>query len=682
MRKILTKIVFSLLLLFAVSFVMLNKVAASSDTTIEYNFKELAALNDFEAIYATQSNGGYSQNVNFNDYWKLDSNGLTSTNQNISSGSTNNISYLSLTKYVFTNFEAEIVGKFENTSSWGWMGLVYRQETAGRAFFDEGGFAGVQKEGTALIWGSNVQGSGPFEGSKPNFDSQIDKRIKIRVVNKEVSVTVYDMEGNTLSSVSNTKEDRVLTEGYVSIVSIDNHHNFSSFKITNLDSNGEATNLVPVIKMEQIEVLNKPTTMDINETVSLNYNISTEDKNYNQIKVSSSNSGVVIASGNSLTAIGTGTAEIHVYSALDSNNCDTFTVTVTSNVANDGKITYVMDSVSALDNIKHNYVPDSTGNNAGDYEEYNTYWEYSEEYAGVVRINDKSNEPADDIVSILIKDQKFTNYEMTLVYQNTNDNSGWIGFVGLHEVASKRFMDHGFGAFIQSEGYPTIWGQGTGIHEQKDIVYDKSAIHILRLKVYNGIIEMYLDDMNNPALSYEIGSDKTNAGGEIGVFVSGAGYVIKSISYAYLKEDGSLNAYYPVDEFNVLGVPATAIVGESYKIETVINSNATIQNIVLESSDSNICIARNGKLSFISSGVVTIKVYPEDAPELAKEYVITVEEPDFGDDTDNQGGTNNENTKPNPENSGCSGSVVPTFIFVFILFGAILLIYKKKIIRG
>ena len=257
MKKSLYKILFALIVVFTFSIVSLNEVKAESSTTLEYNFKELSALDDFQAIHTTASNGGFVQNVEFNDYWTLDGDGLTSINPTISSGSTDNISYLSLTNYVFTNFEAEFVGHYLFTNSWGWMGLVYRQESVGRGFFDEGAFAGVQSEGTSLIWGSNLQGSGPFEGKKPGSNAQEDKLVKVRVVNKEVSVTVCDMEGKVLSSVSNTIDSRVVSKGFVSLVSIDNHHNFSSFKITNLDDNGNPTNLVLASKMEQIEVLNK-----------------------------------------------------------------------------------------------------------------------------------------------------------------------------------------------------------------------------------------------------------------------------------------------------------------------------------------------------------------------------------------------------------------------------------------
>lgn len=694
--KILCLLLISLFCLTVTSGV--KKVMASSGkTTLEYDFTQLTELSDFQAIHTSASNGGMSKNVDFDDYWSLDEDGLTSINPSISSGSTDNISYLALTQYLFTNFEAEIVGRFMNSNSWGWMGLVYRQETVGRGFFDEGAFAGVQKEGTSLIWGSADQGGGPQEGNKPDSNPQEDKIIKVRVVGKTVSVTVYDTDNNLLSDVSNTIDERILTEGYVSIVSVDNHHNFTSFKITNLDENGEPTNLVSTVKMEQIQVLSKPTTMDINATAVLEYNILPTDENYKNIRVSSSDSSVVIASGNSLTAIGSGTAEINVYSLLDSNNCDSFTITVTSNVVNDGKISFVMDSEDALKQFKHNYVPDASGANAGDYDDYTDFWEYSDEYKGVMRINDKSSDPANDIVSLLVPGQKFTNYEMTVVYQNTNANSGWIGFVGLHSKADKRFMDSGFGAFVQSEGFPTIWGQGIGIHENKNIIYDSSLIHILKVKVYNGIIELYLDDMNTPLLSFEIGSAATNAGGEIGVFCSGAGYVIKSISYAYLNVDGTIDSYFPVTELTVNGVPTTAKVGDTATLEMSVNEDATRKTIVMESSDSNICIAKNGKLVFISSGEVTITVYPEDAKELAKEYVITVEEvveepkteepktEEPGTETPGNTDDGNETIEPTtPDKSGCKGSLVPTvFGLLVIIFGLCAInLLKKKTARG
>ena len=106
----------------------------------------------------------------------------------------------------------------------------------------------------------------------------------------------------------------------------------------------------------------------------------------------------------------------------------------------------------------------------------------------------------------------------------------------------------------------------------------------------------------------------------------------------------------------------------------------------MKSSDSNVCIAKNGKLVFIGSGQVTITVYPEDNPELAKEYVISVEEdyvePEINENPEN----NNANTNQTPEEpakNGCSGSVVPTFVALVSLFGFVLyLTFKKKTSRG
>ena len=624
MRKKIFKFIYPLILMI-VCFVTTFNVYAASETTLEYNFKEINTLEDFQAIHTTSAHGGVSTLVEFDDYWKLDENGLSSTNKKISIGSTDNISYLSLSKYVFSNFSAEITGKFTIENFWGWFGITCRQDMIGNGFFDDGVFCGVQMEGIPLIWGGVEQGGGPFEGQNPSHNKLSEKTLKIRVVNKQITVIVFNQNNKEISRVTNKFDERVIEDGFVSIASIDNNHTITNFKITNLDENGSPKKLVDAPIIDNIEVTNKVENLSLNQNYKLEYNVNSTNANLSQIRVVSDNPDVILTSGNSLTALSEGAATIKVFSILNPNVFDTFTVNVSRNNVVDGRIVINMNSIENIDKLDHNYVLDVTGKDSGDYDDYTKYWRYNEQYNGIERINDNSNDPANDIASILIPKQLFTNFEITLVYQNTNKNKGWIGVIGGHTKENKRFMDSGFGAFVQTEGYATIWGEKTnGVHEEKGLAYDIDALHVMRVKVYNGLIELYIDNLNTPAITCEVGTTVTNTPGQIGVFSSGEGYVIKSISYGYLNDDGTLREYLGVKDFDIQNMVDSAKVGDVITPEIIVNEDATNKNIVIESSNSNVCIAKNGKLIFIGEGEVTLTFYPEDAPFLSKEYKINV----------------------------------------------------------
>ena len=69
--------------------------------------------------------------------------------------------------------------------------------------------------------------------------------------------------------------------------------------------------------------------------------------------------------------------------------------------------------------------------------------------------------------------------------------------------------------------------------------------------------------------------------------------------------------------------------------------------------------------------------------ELVKEYTITVEEEDVEEpDLDDNPVIGDNPTPQEPEESGCSGSVIPTFISLVILLSVTLLLVSKKNSKG
>lgn len=269
------------------------------------------------------------------------------------------------------------------------------------------------------------------------------------------------------------------------------------------------------------------------------------------------------------------------------------------------------------------FVPDNTGLGAGVEKDFSAHWELTTD-GTVKRVNDISSDPSSNISTLFIKDRTFDNFEATLIYRNLTGSQGWVGFSSGNNDMSKRLMDAGQGLFVQYDGKPTIWGLGVGgPHEIANPSYGVTDWHILKAVTYNGVIKLFIDDMQTPKLVKEF-PPSAIASGKLGLTTSGS-FEIKQFYTRYLRADGTTVPYTAVESFKVTNIVETAKVGETLELKyEVLPENATIKDANLISSNSNICIAKNNKLVFIQEGTVQITATSLDEPTLTATYEITV----------------------------------------------------------
>lgn len=668
-KRILLLIIMALA--FILSFFSSNeKRINASESTFSVDFDNENNYEDFTPFYVSSGIGTDGMPTTFEENFKQES-GYIQSIRSHSNGSTDNNMYLSLTSYKFANFEANLVGRYVE-NGWGWFGITYRQQGLGFGALADGAFAGMEQECYSLIWGSPNQNEGSIEGKEVEgaCNKKEWKRLNVKVVGDTTTVKVYELDDTLVSQVSTTSSKNVKVDGFVSIASIDNNHDFKSFSITNLDDNGNPIPLVKASKgITSIKINNKDNSMSVGETKTLSYSYLPETESLDNIRLSSSDSNVIIAKGSSITAIADGNATIKVFNQLNMSVFDSFDVNVSGIATNTGKKEYNFSSLSSLDDFRLNFVA-NVSTPGGEVANNGRYWTFDDSTKSVVRANVSNPDPADDIASILL-DGTFDNYEISLIYSNPEGANGWVGVIGGQTDLTKRFQDEGYAAFVQKEGYPTIWGlQTNGISENRNVSYDKTAWHILKVKVYNGTIEVFVDDLNNSLLKKSYGSSIKK--GRCGVFASGEEIKIKTLSFAYLDKNGTEMEYFAVSSFKINNKITAGKVGQSVPLEYLFNDNASNKNVVLVSSDSNICIAKNDKLTFIDGGNVTITAYPQDNPDLVDTLVINVTKDDKQPSEIKIDDDSSDQEEPNTNNK--TNNTIKIFNIVLLAINCLLIV--------
>lgn len=314
----------------------------------------------------------------------------------------------------------------------------------------------------------------------------------------------------------------------------------------------------------------------------------------------------------------------------------------------EGSLNYSFTNVLAMNKFDANFVPDNTGMDAGS-EEWRNHWSLNTDQGWVERINDFGSDVSSNVASLYFKNKKMSCFEATLLYQSVTGSSGWIGFVSNNNDLTKRGIDSGLASFVQSDGKPTFWGPlvGSAVREKANPGYEATGWHVMKLRMLSGRVEMYIDDMEEAAYSYSL-SD-VPAEGYLGVMTSGTGFRIRKITASYLTAAGEKIPYRKVDTFVLPEKITSAVVGQTIVLNPQIQpENATVQSFGMTSSNSNICIAKNGKLVFIAEGEVDITVYSDDDPSLVEELKITVSR---NPDTPEPG----SGSHPAPDASGGNG---------------------------
>lgn len=642
------------------------KAYANTQSSVEYTFQNESELNDFTAVYVDAEDDVNGTVGEISDYFTIDTafGKVTSKRQNTqSTGSTGSITSLILNKYTFTNFQAEIEMDFEGDSSWGWGGLQFRKTALISGWRANGCFTFVQREGKATIWGSDAFDNTTIEGTTPNDFPETDPfLLTVRVVGKECNVMVSNTSKTTVYSeltYTFTKKDSVM-DGYVALQSVDNSHNFYSLKITNLDENGNEKPLQLNTSANKIVLDETLTSVKVGEPTMISYEAN-GDLDKGALIWSVSDSDIAVVNGGWITGLKQGTVTIQVSSATVPTIKDSITLTVGAADSN----AYMFDNETDIQTLTPAFVSFKSDPNGGD-EDFDAHWEKTGT-GTIQRINLPSSDASDENFAYLYEPSKlYSNFQATLIYRNTNAGLGWIGIASGTLAYNQRTIDQGLSCFVQKEGFPTTWGGDIALYEEKMDLYGVAEWHALRVRVYNGIIEMYIDDMDTAVLTRNCKKDF--AQGFVGIMTTGqAQFEIAALTISPLSKEGEIVDSASIQSITISPKVSTANVGDKRTLSIQGEGNGiTNLEYTFVTSDDNVAFVVDGVLHFISAGEVTVTVYCPYDTRLTDSFTITVEK---------RAKSEKDYYYPG---DGCGGVLNPSAICVGVLFLAMGIGIKRR----
>lgn len=600
---------FLVLFLFSLSFLSLItlkfKVEAASKT-ITYDFEREEELSDFTPYFVKEEAGTDGVREEFKLRWKNEAGKVTSIRKDEGSGSTGNIAYLTLNKYLLKNFQIDLVMNYVDDSSWGWGGLSFRQKATGNGFRNDGCLAFVQREGIATLWGNDNFDGAVFQGNTPDtFDEKSPFRFRVKAVNKEVTVTVLSVDETVIySEVTQTfSKDEAVDRGFISLTSIDNTHAFDELTINPLDDAGNPIYLQPIPRIETLDISSNQTTYSLGQEISLAIETTPQNVDLSELDWTTSNEEIAIVKDGSVIGINTGTVTITASSRFNESIKSALTLTFTEGV-NSG-LNYYFNDEQTFNEFRANYVRNASDSQAGN-EEFTEHWELTDNNS-LIRTNFDVGGPDENVASLYLKNHTFSNFEATLVYRNTTGAQGWIGINSGNRLENKRFIDDGQGFFIQREGIATIWGKDIGGPYEKLVPsYNLKDWHVLKVKVVGNEVYMYVDDLVNPVFTKTL--DVLPQVGEIGVMTSGSAPMeIKSLAIKYLDEAGNPLDFDKISTIQIENKITEAVTGDDHPL-VVVPEEVDEKTYTVFSSNKNICFYHNGILYFIGEGEVTISI--------------------------------------------------------------------------
>lgn len=407
-----------------------------------------------------------------------------------------------------------------------------------------------------------------------------------------------------------------------------------------------------------------PTAADIGQTVNFTVTDGQSELDASKFSWSVSPTDAAIVKNGSVTFLASGNVTVRAESA--SGTAESTVSVSRTPYAEEGSLSYNFTTALSMNRFDANFVPDNTGAGAG-AEDWQEHWSLNTDRGYVERINDFHSDVSRNVAALYFKNTKMDYFDVTVVYQSVTGAGGWLGVVSNNTDATKRGIDNGLASFVQSDGKPTFWGPlvGSSVREQAySGTYAPTGWHVMRVRMAQGLVEMYIDDLRTPAYSYPLTG--TPEVGGIGIMASGTGFRIKHIRASYLQADGQKIEYRKVDSLTVADKPTSAVVGQTVEIVPVVSpETATVRGYTMTSSNSNVCIAKNGKLVFIAEGSVTVSVVSDDNPDLAEEWVISV----AGDPAQGAPGSGSYYVQQN--NGGVNAGMILTIVFsVLTLCGA------------
>ncbi len=539
--------------------------------------------------------------------------------------------YLYYTGAEYKNFYMEVTFDYEDAAV-GWSGLVYgvddvTKPAKGAAENPKGGVAFVQKEGTYTWHNPNIDNSTEWQdthiaatGFQNGTGNDGVNTHHLKVYDGHLYYWLND-EDSVIVDLQPGAD--ALTTGNVGVFVSDQAISVKSFKVTELMDDGTVTGYQPAESV-QVTGLTDGQTAEAYKSYGVEVSVLPEGANP-EIAFSSSPAGAAYANGQ-VYFTEPGEYTLTFASQAQPDVKEEISVTVTEP---QGYITYGFTEAE-MARYEAYFIAGGSG-------EGGTETAWNEHFAvedGVLRTTNTATGRTDNNYSILyLRNREVNNFEIVFSMKGTGDH-GWLGLQFAMEDKTVKGTNSGAFAMIQHlDRKATIWGGGDngasigGPHQEAQAgAYLPGEWNALKVRVLNGKIDFYVNDMATPAISYTAPSQDLT--GAISLFADdGTVAEFKDVYFAYLADDGSVEPYTQVQSVSIGNKPAGARVGDELTLQvTVSPDGASNDSVSYASSDEDVAIVDgSGKVTFLSEGQVTITAASVDDPSKTDSFTITVE---------------------------------------------------------
>lgn len=539
--------------------------------------------------------------------------------------------YLYYTGAEYKNFYMEVTFDYEDAAV-GWSGLVYgvddvTKPAKGAAENPKGGVAFVQKEGTYTWHNPNIDNSTEWQdthiaatGFQNGTGNDGVNTHHLKVYDGHLYYWLND-EDSVIVDLQPGAD--ALTTGNVGVFVSDQAISVKSFKVTELMDDGTVTGYQPAESV-QVTGLTDGQTAEAYKSYGVEVSVLPEGANP-EIAFSSSPAGAAYANGQ-VYFTEPGEYTLTFASQAQPDVKEEISVTVTEP---QGYITYGFTEAE-MARYEAYFIAGGSG-------EGGTETAWNEHFAvedGVLRTTNTATGRTDNNYSILyLRNREVNNFEIVFSMKGTGDH-GWLGLQFAMEDKTVKGTNSGAFAMIQHlDRKATIWGGGDngasigGPHQEAQAgAYLPGEWNALKVRVLNGKIDFYVNDMATPAISYTASSQDLT--GAISLFADdGTVAEFKDVYFAYLTDEGAVDPFTQVQSVSIGNKPAGARVGDELALQvTVSPDGASNDSVSYVSSDDDVAtVDGSGKVTFLSEGQVTITAVSEDDPSKTDSFTVTVE---------------------------------------------------------
>lgn len=515
----------------------------------------------------------------------------------------------------------------DNNVALGWAGLMFGKETYGSSHYSNGNgvnipiqFSGYSCNGAQIGPASEA---GNEQGNYPAYIRGGINLVRVRVFGTRFQLYFNDMAAPVIDKTVAASKEGFLAL-YANLQDNPTGATFGKVFLNVLNEQGERVDYVP---SDTIDWSGAITTGEVETALKLNASTDGTQKFVNYV---SDNPEVVeIVNGNTAVFRKTGTAAVTAYNA-DGAAEVTKTFTVVERKV-EGALSYAFDDGEALEKLGAYYQEGEAAGTAVP-ETLDAHWTIEGDTA--TRVNDLGGEVSVSWAELYL-DRTFESFEITYQLKAGIDAAGWAGVMFGKTGRNSSFFYDGDGAYVSlSDTVATFWGQTVGDHADAGnsalaTNYDPNGWNTISVKVFgesgatdSRTVQLYVNDMTVPVI--ENVKAVAPKDGYVCLFTTGAAAAVRDMNVRYLDKTGAVIPYVAVTGISIANKTDVVAVDSRLTVDVRITpANATISQLIYDSSDKTVAVVTAGTISFIGEGEVTITVASKDNPALTDTMTVT-----------------------------------------------------------